>query len=325
MLLIVAHHYVVNSGLRPLMETSPLDNQSLFLYIFGMWGKTGINCFVLITGYFMCKSDISLRKFMKLLLEVYFYSIVITAIFWITGYETPTLKTLFYALVPIQSFGVNFVSCFMLFYLLIPFLNILVRNMDGRQHLRLVGLSLLVYTVIGSVPGMKIVINYVSWFAVLYFIASYIRLYGFPIRLSNRLWGCLTIISLFISIVSVVGMLWLSVRIGKQLPVYWFVADSNKLMAVITAVCSFMYFKDLKIGYSKLINSIGGSTFGVLLIHANSDMMRRWLWRDTLNNAGQYGTDTLYMHAFLSVIIIFMVCILIDKMRMRFVEEPFFK
>lgn len=54
-------------------------------------------------------------------------------------------------------------------------------------------------------------------------------------------------------------------------------------------------------------------------------MMRHWLWRDTLNNAGQYGTDTLYMHAFLSVIIIFMVCILIDKMRMRFVEEPFFK
>lgn len=72
MLLIVAHHYVVNSGLFQLMESSTLSGHSLFLYLFGMWGKTGINCFVLITGYFMCKSDISINKFFKLFLEVFF-------------------------------------------------------------------------------------------------------------------------------------------------------------------------------------------------------------------------------------------------------------
>ena len=66
MLLIVAHHYVVNSGLMSVMKEEPLHIQSIFLYLFGMWGKTGINCFVMITGYFMCKSHISLRKFMKL-------------------------------------------------------------------------------------------------------------------------------------------------------------------------------------------------------------------------------------------------------------------
>lgn len=57
MLLIVAHHYVVNSGMMEEMAKDPLSSRSLFFYIFGMWGKTGINCFVLITGYFMCKSQ----------------------------------------------------------------------------------------------------------------------------------------------------------------------------------------------------------------------------------------------------------------------------
>lgn len=52
MLLIVAHHYVVNSGLMSVMKEEPLHIQSIFLYLFGMWGKTGINCFVMITGYF---------------------------------------------------------------------------------------------------------------------------------------------------------------------------------------------------------------------------------------------------------------------------------
>lgn len=56
MLLIVAHHYVVNSGLITVMEETPLSARSIFFYLFGAWGKIGINCFVLITGYFMCKS-----------------------------------------------------------------------------------------------------------------------------------------------------------------------------------------------------------------------------------------------------------------------------
>lgn len=75
MLLIVAHHYVVNSGMMEEMAKESLSSRSLFFYIFGMWGKTAINCFVMITGYFMCKSQITIPKFLKLLLQVEFYNI----------------------------------------------------------------------------------------------------------------------------------------------------------------------------------------------------------------------------------------------------------
>lgn len=59
MLFIIAHHYVVNSGL--ISADGPIYSdisswRSIFLLLFGAWGKTGINCFVLITGYYMCKS-----------------------------------------------------------------------------------------------------------------------------------------------------------------------------------------------------------------------------------------------------------------------------
>ena len=325
MLLIVAHHYVVNSGLMSVMKEEPLHIQSIFLYLFGMWGKTGINCFVMITGYFMCKSHISLRKFIKLLFEIYFYNLIITGTFLLTGYCSPSFSTVFYALVPIQSFGVNFVACFVVFYLLIPFLNLLIQTMNSKLHLRLILLCLLVYSVIGTIPKITLGVNYVSWFVVLYFIASYIRLYRFPIKISNRNWGWLTLLSILISMASVVFMAWLStVFVNKNIPVFWFVADSNHIMALVTALCSFMFFKDLNIRYSKVINLIGASTFGVLLIHANSDIMRQWLWQDILNNVGQYGTNTMVLHAILSVIAIFVICILVDMLRMRFVEKPLF-
>lgn len=61
MILIVAHHYVVNSGLTSLngpLSACPTSFHSLLLLIIGAFGKTGINCFVFITGYFMCKSNI---------------------------------------------------------------------------------------------------------------------------------------------------------------------------------------------------------------------------------------------------------------------------
>ena len=64
MYFIVAHHYVVNSGLTsssgPIFKDT-LSIKSLFLLLFGAWGWTGINCFILLTGYFMCKQTISLR------------------------------------------------------------------------------------------------------------------------------------------------------------------------------------------------------------------------------------------------------------------------
>lgn len=48
MFLIVCHHYVVNSGLMDVMNVDPLSTNSIFNYIFGMWGKTAINCFLMI-------------------------------------------------------------------------------------------------------------------------------------------------------------------------------------------------------------------------------------------------------------------------------------
>ena len=100
MLLIVAHHYVVNSGLIDVLECQPFNFKSIYFYIFGMWGKIGINCFLLITGYYMCTSHITLRKFLKLLLEIEFYNVAIYFVFLFTGYESFVWKSFIMAVIP---------------------------------------------------------------------------------------------------------------------------------------------------------------------------------------------------------------------------------
>lgn len=143
MLLIVMHHYVVNSDLVHVMEQYPTAIKSIYLYITGAWGKTGINCFVLITGYFMCKSHITLHKFLKLILQMEFYSIIIGSIFLITGYSTFSLQGLIDMVNPIGGISRNFSACFIIFFLFIPFLNACINNISQRQHLALLSLCVL--------------------------------------------------------------------------------------------------------------------------------------------------------------------------------------
>ena len=104
MLLIVSHHYVVHSSLIAedgLIFSNPTSWRSIFLLIFGAWGKTSINCFVLITGYFMCKAQITSKKYIKLLCEIMFYRLAIYLILLLTGYETFSLKEFIFKLIHI--------------------------------------------------------------------------------------------------------------------------------------------------------------------------------------------------------------------------------
>lgn len=323
MLLIVAHHYVVNSGLMPIMELEPCSLKSIYYYLFGMWGKTGINCFVLITGYFMCHSQISIKKFLKLLLEIEFYKVIIYAVFVLSGYETFTLKDAIKALLPVRNVSTGFVSCYLLFYFFIPFLTILVNHLDKTMHKYLIYLCLLIYTILGTIPKIGVVMNYVTWFSVLFIIAAYIRNYGLFPKLKTSQWGWLSLFSVLLSVCSVLFM----VRVAHgyfglpNAPYYW-VSDSNKLLALMTAVCSFMYFKDLRLRQSKIINIIASCTFGVLLIHANSDTMREWLWGDTLNNVYYYSTSAAFIRPVMVVIGVFVICSMIDYCRIRLLERP---
>jgi len=288
MLMIVAHHYVVNSGLTASgseMMTHPTAVNSIYLYFFGMWGKTGINCFLMITGYFMCKSTITLKKFVKLLTWIYTYKIIIFLIFLTAGYETVSITRVAQIIMPIWGINQNFTSCFILFWLTIPFWNILINNMTKHQHQLLLCLSLGCYTLLGSIPKFHVDFNYVTWFGIIYLIASYIRLYPNAKFEGTCKWGLLTFGTITLSFLST----YIVILIKPDVLPYFFVQDSNKIFAVMVAVCSFLWFRNMKISYSKTINIIGASTFGVYLIHTDSDAMRIWLWKDTIDCVGHYN------------------------------------
>lgn len=323
MFMIIAHHYVVNSGLFEFITQQECSGSTIVMLIFGAWGKTGINCFVMITGYFMCKSKFTWEKLLNLYLQIIFYSVIIYLVFCIIGQECFSTKKFASKFIPIQSITDSFTGCFLLFFMLIPFLNILVNNMNRKQHQRLVLFLFTIYSLLPSIPKFNIHFNYVEWFCVLYILSSYIRFYGLFSRITTKQWGLLSIALILIASASIAGISILSKNTHYP---YFFVADSNKIFATLIAISTFMYFKNLNIRYSKFINTVGATTFGVFLIHANSNAMRHWLWIDNVDCIGHFNqsiTNTL-LYSFTVVLTIFILCSFIDYTRKKLIEPQIY-
>lgn len=260
----------------------------------------------------MCTSEITKKKFFKLLGKRYFYAVTIWCLFFFTGYEAFSVKGFLKMVFPFFTVADNFTGCFLLFYLLIPFLNKLIHALTEKEHF-----------MHSCLPLQKRMWYYITWFSILYVIASYIRLYPKEWFCNVTVTGLIAGVSLLLSWASIIVLAMLSRMVGKGVGLcYFFVADSNKVLALATGVSAFLFFKNLKMGYGKVINTIAASTFGVLLIHANSDTMRRWLWVDVCNNVGAYQGGNVIIHAIVSVVAIYNVCTIIDMVRIRLIEQP---
>lgn len=350
MLLIIAHHLVTHSGVENLYEFGGAmpPAKMVFLQIFGMWGKTMVNVFVIITGWFMCTSSMTVRRFAKVYLEVKFYRLVIYFLLALAGAEVLSGGRIYAAVFSVlNSAGADFSSSFLVLYLLIPFLNTLMESLGRKRHTLLVCLLLCVYTVSSTFFFNYGAFSEIGWFVTLYLTAARLRFFVQE-RLDPERVGTEKRVNLF-GIVSKIAfpasavLSVISILVMDRLPVdhavygpYYFVSDSSKLLAFTNAVSLFLLFLGwydrtpgedvVKAGVKKerglQINRIAACVFGVYLIHDNSDAVRDLLWHRIFRVAQWYDKPLplLILLCVLSVFAVFAVCAGIDYLRIRFLE-----
>lgn len=124
-------------------------------------------------------------------------------------------------------------------------------------------------------------------------------------------------------VLSVVGMaltLWLNVKFGWKNSPYWLVMDSNAPLALLLGVSSFLFFKNIQLKHSSFINAVASTTFGVLLIHANT-FVRPWLWNETIDCAGHCDK---FWYAIVACVLVFSICSFSDWIRINTIEKYVF-
>lgn len=268
----------------------------------------------------MCKQEVTLKKYLKFLLQILFWNVLIGIVFLIIGYERFSFKFIVNTLFPFNNVGSSgaFTTSYLFFYLCIPFINTMLSGMNKRMHqLFLIG-AIAMFSILPSI-GFRTVFSSIIWFTIVYMLGAYIRLY-YNFAKSTHFYGYCSIALLILSLGSIPIMLKVGNVFGQFAP-YFLVSGENKLLALLLAVSCFMFFSTLKMGSNRIINLVSSACFGVLLIHANSNAMRTWLWKDTVDCVGHYGIPWMMAYAFMSVMVIYTICTILEVIRIKYIEK----
>lgn len=97
----------------------------------------------------------------------------------------------------------------------------------------------------------------------------------------------------------------------------------NSPIIVAISVLMFMLFKAIDIGYIGFINKVAATTFGIYLIHDNP-FVRPFLWQTLFQNPERSGSEWLILYGIGEVAAVFIVCSLIDWLRITCFEKRLF-
>lgn len=249
-----------------------------------------VNCFVLISGYFLCQSDIRLKKATNLWIQVETYSIgIYLVLVFVPGSGVHfSIQQLIKHTFPLLTNQYWFFTYYILLFLIAPMLNIFIRNVEQAQFKRCLFILIIIFSVVptcnifndnfGTNSGYSLL-----WFIVLYLIASYIRLYS----IKGKYWGHIYII---LSII-LLCIQFLGDSIGHTISIFSYIKNLafqyNSLFVLGASVALFMATTKSKLHFSNnkinlLISNVASLSFAVYLFHENSSF-RNYLWNNIVD------------------------------------------
>lgn len=318
MLMIITLHFLAHGGVLNAIQQS---DGKYYLY----WGIAGgcyiaVNCFVLITGYFQSLSKFRIKKLILMFAEVWFYSLVIYGVLCFFNIRQFAVKDFMVALFPVLNSEYWFVTIYAGLYILSPLINWVLNRLERRQHLLLVFVLILLFSVWPNVFFLSVGLNFgggfgIVWFFVLYCVGAYIRKYTVKDRNVWR-WMLRYITLTFMIPLSKFVLAGVSEKYLK-----WFIPDNlfysyNSVLVFAASVALFGTFLRIEIkstGISRIISFLSGSVFGVYLIHDNP-YVRECLW-EKLNVCRYLERNVFLLVMLVTILVIYIAATFTDKIR----------
>lgn len=208
-----------------------------------------------------------------------------------------------------------FATVYVVYVLLTPFLNRLGEGLSKGEFGRFLLILFAVFSVIPSVlffsvDNLGVMGGYsLLWFIFLHYLTMYIRRCG--VMLSRG--GCLALYLGCCAVTFAVKVLQMRI-FGKE---YWDLYRYCSVTVAIGSAALFLLFIRLPERHSKFWCLMGGTTFGVLLIHTQHYIRTDILWPRLVKPLlwCEKSPPAYMTHLVLSVIAVFSVCAVVDLMR----------
>lgn len=301
--MIICHHYLGHGG--ALNALKPSDLNFYPAYLIECFSIVAVNGFILIAGYYQIK--FKWDKLFNLWAQVFFYSVVISSIFWMAKIEPITAKQLVTTFFPLIFGRWWFITVYVMLYILSPFINLALNNMDKKLHEQLLIVLLIVNVIL---PSLKYTYFQDDGYSIqnfffLYCVGDYIRKYEIP----KFNYIITYIVSSFI-LLALISFTKMNIfHVPSSLLRY------NFISVEIAAISLFIIFKNIKL-QSNTVNKIATSTFGIYLI-SDHKYIRDVLYTKILHTGDYYYNSSFIPYLIVSVIAIFVCCAIIELIRQK--------
>ena len=327
MLMIITLHFN-NQSKALLVLGEPASNVQIFATVLEAIAITGVNVYVLISGYYLSSSKVRLSKVLLLILQVYFYTLLISGAMMLVGAYTvkpdDKLDRMLKYLFPISSEHYWFVTAYVIMYLLAPVMNAAV-NALKRKQLKTVIIGLLTwFCFIKSIVPVKFGTDRMGydfgWFICLYLIAAYIRKYNVVLFIDAKKSALVYLVSVVVIAAFSLVFYMINLATGNfnyyaEVPCHY-----NFFFALTGALGLFSVFRFMRLKenlFAEAIRIIAPYTLGVYLLHMHFEIADRWVeWIEHI--IGETPLDnalTFFIHLVVSVLIVFYAGIFVDWIR----------
>ena len=314
--MIVLSHICCHSGFD--YTYSLLSLNRLFVQ-FGLLGDLGVAVFLLISGYF--RSGFRTRALSRLLTQVWFYSVSLFLVCrFALGYAY-TGEMLLQVFLPTVYNEYWFFTAYVVFFLLSPFVNAMLDNLSRQQLKRMLVLMAVLWSVIPGLTKQHLYGAELPQFLMYYCIGAYFRMYpDNRFRKKSLRWAAaIGAFGLLFGLTAVLGYM---ERItpeafGVSSPLY----SRNSPLILTAAVGMFSLAVYAKPFTNRFINTVGGCTFGVYLIHDNP-VVRELLWKNWLHWGHYFTSGSFILRLVASVVLVYVVCTMLEWIRQKTVAGP---
>lgn len=322
MLFVITLHYLDKGGVLKDLT----DEQDIYGYL-GWFLKSfaivAVNTYVLISGYFLTNTEFKVRRLVNLVLQILFYTWAVPLVLMACGiisFEGKGIYDFLFYLFPVQMNHYWFATSYLILYILSPVLAAGVKELSQKSLQKVLLAFLLLFSVGKSVIPFVLDMDKhgydALWFIGVFLTGAYIRKYGCRV-LTNKRRAVLCYAGSCVGMFLLAnGLAFVVNKTGKG---EYFISNTfnyNYILCYIGAVGLFLLFQywNMKPGFlTKLAVAMGPYTFGVYLLHENTDI--RYLWPQWLKVEKYAHTPLFLLHYVGSVLLIFAVGIVVDKLR----------
>lgn len=289
-----------------------------------------VNCFALASGYIGVETKFKYRRIIPLWLQVVFYTVIMTLLFVYIKPDLLTNKALIgehpflKAFTPVSHETYWYFTAYFALFFFIPFINRGMRDISARQAYAFIGAVIVVYIAIPYFAKKDLFVRGVgynsTWIILMYGAGAALRKCKIEKVIKNKYW-------FLVLYVVFAAMAWG----GKFITEYLSQKNGNfkndnvflqytSIFIVLSAISLLLFFANIKIRNNiakRVINNIAPAAFGVYIIHTNPYAFQLPFWGN-LTRLCSKSLPVMVSGVLINAIIVFVVCIVIDWLRIQF-------